>query len=138
MAERFHEAISQAIKKFLGDDFAEIDDGKLKLKRYEKVAIPAAVSSLQKVVNARLPLIRIEKLLIEVDQLTQFNRHFQPLQEHQSKPSHFYRTLMATLLSQATNLGVVSMSASVQDHRRYASACSALFCERGNRDSGKC
>lgn len=114
LTQQFHEASAQAMTKFLGDDFAEIDDGKLKLKRYEKVPIPAAVSSLQRVINARLPLIRIEKLLIEVDQLTQFTRHFQPLQEHQSKPSHFYRTLMATLISQATNLGVVSMSASVK------------------------
>ena len=51
---------------------------------------------------------------MEVDQLTHFSRHFTPIQGHQSKPSHFYRTLMATLISQATNLGVVSMSASVK------------------------
>lgn len=114
LPQRFHEALAQAKEKFPFDDFAEIQDDKLKLKRYDKVAVPAAVATLQKVIDARLPSIRIEQLLMEVDQLTHFSRHFRPLQGHQSQPSHFYRTLMATLISQATNLGVVSMSASVK------------------------
>lgn len=114
LPEQFQTAIAQAKAKFPVDDFAEIQDGKLKLKRYDKVAIPPAVATLQKLIDARLPSIRIEQLLMEVDQLTRFSRHFTPIQGHQSKPSHFYRTLMAALLSQATNLGVVSMSASVK------------------------
>ena len=114
ISQRFHHAISKAKEKFPSDDFAEIQDEKLKLKRYEKVAIPDDVSTLQKIINARLPSIRIEQLLMEVDELTHFTRHFTPIQDHQSKPAHFYRTLIATLISQATNLGVVSMSASVK------------------------
>jgi hypothetical protein len=84
------------------------------LKRYDKVALPAAVTTLQKVIEARLPMIRIEQLLMEVDHLTHFSRHFTPVQGHAARPPHFYRTLLAALISQATNLGVVSMSASVQ------------------------
>ena len=72
------------------------------------------MTTLQKVIDARLPLIRIEQLLMEVDHLTGFSRHFTPLQGHQSRPPHFYKTLLAALISQATNLGVVSMSASVK------------------------
>jgi TnpA family transposase len=52
---------------------------------------------------------------MEVDQLTGFSRHFVPVQHHGSRPRHFYKTLLAALISQATNLGVVSMSASVKD-----------------------
>ena len=52
---------------------------------------------------------------MKVDQLTHFSRHFTPLQNSQARPPHFYRTLLAALISQATNLGVVSMSASVKD-----------------------
>ena len=111
--ERFHDAVTQAKEKFPFDNFAEIVDGKLKLKRYDKVAVPDTVATLQKVIDSRLPSIRIEQLLMEVDQLTHFTRHFTPIQG-ESKPAHFYRTLMATLISQATNLGVVSMSASVK------------------------
>ncbi|MEM9449538.1 MAG: Tn3 family transposase [Cyanobacteria bacterium P01_E01_bin.6] len=114
LPEQFHTAITQAKANFSVDDFAEIQDGKLNLKRYDKVAVPPAVATLQKLIDARLPSIRIEQLLMEVDQLTRFSRHFTPIQGHQSKPLHFYRTLIAALLSQATNLGVVSMSASVK------------------------
>ena len=94
--------------------FAQIQGGKLQLKRYDQVPVPASVTTLQKVVDARLPMIRIEQLLLEIDRSTNFSRHFTPVSGHQSRPIHFYRTLMATLISQATNLGVVSMSASVQ------------------------
>lgn len=73
------------------------------------------MTKVQKVIDASLPLIRIEQLLMEVDRLTKFSRHFTPIPNHQGRPPHFYRTLMAAIISQATNLGVVSMSASVKD-----------------------
>jgi len=114
LAQQFHEASDLAKQRFAFDDFAEMVDGKLKLKRYDKIVVPPAVTTLQKVINARVPLIRIEQLLMEVDHLTGFSRHFTPVQGHQSRPPHFYKTLMAALISQATNLGVVSMSASVK------------------------
>ena len=114
LTHQFHEASDLAKQRFEFDDFAEIQDGKLKLKRYDKIALPPSVTTLQKVIDARLPAIRIEQLLMEVDHLTGFSRHFTPLQGHQSRPPHFYKTLMAALISQATNLGVVSMSASVK------------------------
>lgn len=52
---------------------------------------------------------------MEVDQLAGFSKHFTPLQAHRSRPQQFYKTLMATLISQATNLGIVLMAASVKD-----------------------
>jgi TnpA family transposase len=114
LTHQFHEASALAKTRFAFDDFATIEDGKLKLKRDDKIALPPAVTALQKVINARLPLIRIEHLLMEVDLLTGFSRHFTPVQGHQARPPHFYKTLMAALISQATNLGAVSMSASVK------------------------
>ena len=114
LAQQFHEASDLAKTRFAFDDFAEIVDGKLKLKRYDKIVLPPSVTALQKVINSRLPLIRIEQLLMEVDHPTGFSRHFTPVQGHQSRPPHFYKTLMAALISQATNLGVVSMSVSVK------------------------
>jgi TnpA family transposase len=114
LTQQFHDAVTEAKARFGGDDFAEIQEGKLKLKRDDKVIVPTAVTALQKVIDTRLPLIRIEQLLREVDQRTHFSHHFTPVQGHPARPPQFYRTLMAALLSQATNLGVVSMSASVQ------------------------
>jgi TnpA family transposase len=114
LTQQFHEATALAQQRFAGDPFAEIQEGKLKLKRDDTMVFPAAVPALQKVIEARLPLIRIERLLMDVDHLTHFSRHFTPVQGHAARPPQFYRTLLAALISQATNLGVVSMSASVQ------------------------
>jgi len=114
LTHQFHAAVTEAKAQFPADDFATIQDGKLKLKRNDKVVVPSSVTAVQKMIDTRLPLIRIEQLLLEVDQRTHFSRHFTPVQGHQARPPQFYRTLIAALLSQATNLGVVSMSASVQ------------------------
>ena len=62
-----------------------------------------------------MPSIRIEELLMEVDRETNFTRHFIPIQQHHSRPKNFYKTLISALISQATNLGVVAMSASVDE-----------------------
>ena len=114
LVEHFHENVGEAEKRFELDTFAEIKDGKLKLKREDKSEIPESVTKLQKLIDANMPSIRIEKLLMEVDQQTNFSRHFIPVQQHHSRPKYFYKTLIAALISQATNLGVVSMSASVK------------------------
>jgi len=62
-----------------------------------------------------MPSIRIENLLKEVDQAINFSRHFQPIQQRNIRPDNFYKTLLAAIISQATNLGVVAMSKSVKD-----------------------
>ena len=112
--EQFNDSSSHAKQRFGLDDFAEIQNGKLKLKRYDKLELPDKVNRLQKVIDANMPTIRIEQLLMEVDQMTHYSRHFVPLQQHQSRPNEFYKSLIATIISQATNLGVVSMSSSVK------------------------
>lgn len=111
---QFHQSVGEAEKRFGLDTFAEIKEGNLKLKRYDKAEMPEAVTKLQKVIDASMPSIRIEQLLMEVDQQTNFSRHFIPVQQHHSRPKNFYKTLISALISQATNLGVVSMSASVK------------------------
>lgn len=112
---QFQQSLLEAQKSFPQDKFARIINGKLKLKKYDKAEIPDAVWALQKVIDASMPSIRIEQLLIEVDKQTHFSRHFLPVQQHKSRPKNFYKTLIAALISQATNLGVVSMSSSVKE-----------------------
>ena len=114
LSQQFQEGIACAHKHFKRDHFAEIQEGKLKLKRDDKARLPDGVSNLQRFIDAHLPSVRIEQLLMQVDGLTRFSRHFIPLQNHPARPPHFYKTLMAAIISQATNLGVVCMSASVK------------------------
>jgi hypothetical protein len=111
---QFHQSVGEAEKRFGLDTFADVKDGNLKLKRDDKADIPEAVTKLQKVIDASMPSIRIEQLLMEVNQQTNFSRHFIPVQQHHSRPKNFYKTLISALISQATNLGVVAMSASVK------------------------
>ena len=111
---QFNNSVNKAKENFNTDSFAKIEKGKLILKRDDKAYIPDSISSLQKVINTSMPFIRIEQLLMEVDKLTNFSQHFTPIQEHASRPKNFYKTLLAAIISQATNLGVVSMSASVK------------------------
>ena len=115
LTQQFYAGVVEAQGQFALDSFAEIQNGQLKLKRDDKAPVPDSVTKLQKVIDASLPSIRIEQLLMEVDELTQFSQHFTPIQGHHSRPKQFYKTLMAALISQATNLGVVAMSASVKD-----------------------
>jgi len=114
ISTQFHEAVSAAKKRFGLDNFAEIHNGRLKLKRDDKLDVPDKVNQLQKMIDAHMPSIRIEQLLMEVDQMTHYSRHFVPIQHHQSRPKNFYKSMMAAIISQATNLGVVSMSNSVK------------------------
>jgi len=113
--QEFFQTLKQAEKNFVLDSFANIEHGKLRLKRIDKAAVPSSVTNLQKVINASMPSVRIEQLLMEVDQWIGFSRYFTPIQSHNSRPRNFYTTLLAALISQATNLGVVSMSASVKN-----------------------
>lgn len=84
------------------------------MKKDDKAEIPEKVNQLQKLIDASMPSIRIEQLLMAVDKQTNFSRHFVPVQNHNARPKNFYKTLMAALISQATNLGIVAMSSSVQ------------------------
>jgi hypothetical protein len=114
ISNQFHETVSTAKSRWGLDNFAEIYNGRLKLKRDDRLDVPDKVSRLQKVIDAHMSTIRIEQLLMEVDQMTHYSRHFMPIQQHQSRPKTYYKSLMAAVISQATNLGVVSMSASVK------------------------
>ncbi len=115
LIEQFNENVKTAMGKFNDDDFATIIEGKLKLKRDDKLAEDPKVKQLQKVIDASMPFIRIEELLMQVDKMTGFTKHFKPIAGHASKPKQFYKTLIAAIVSQATNLGVVAMSASMKD-----------------------
>ena len=114
LPHQFHAAVTEAKAPFPAADFATIQDGKRKLQRHDKGVLPPSVTAVQKMIDTRLPLMRLAQLVLEVDQLTPCSRHCTPVQGHQARPPQFSRTVIAALLSHTTKLGVVSMSASVQ------------------------
>lgn len=110
LTQKFKEAVQTAQRQFERDDFATIMDGRLRLTKDDKLEIPKDLRALQKLVETGLPKIRIEKLLMEVDQATQFSQCFSALPQHAIRTPDFYRTLMAAIIAMATNLGVVTMA----------------------------
>ena len=111
LLDEWQSHLRNANRRYGNDRFARVKQGKLILRRDDKKKIPP--TRLQQTIEASLPLVRVEQLLMDVDQATRFSRAFVPLQGHRSRPKKFYRSLLAAIISQATNLGVVSMSASV-------------------------
>ncbi len=111
----FHTSFKESKIKFTGDNFARIENGKLRLSRDKKTDFSDQVKKLQATINSGLPMIRIENLLMEVDAEIGFTKHFTTFQKHQARPPNFYKTLISAILSQATNLGIVAMSSSVED-----------------------
>jgi len=112
LKDDFHAVCEQALDNFTDNDFARIENNKLKLKRDDKLVLSTSVGKVQKMIDSSLSSIRIEQLLIEVDKKLGFTRYFKPLTGH-SQPN--YKSLIAAILSQATNLGVVAMSNSMKD-----------------------
>lgn len=109
IAENFHRSAEAAANRFKNDDFADIKNGKLVLKRKDKIDIPDDAERLQALISSYLPKIKIEQLLIEVDHMSGFTKHFTPIHGQKGRPQSFYKTLIASILAQATNIGLVTM-----------------------------
>ncbi len=109
LCDSFHKNTNKAENQFGLDGFANIKNGKLILHRDDKIEEGEDVKYLQQVINDNIPKIRIEQLLFEVDQKLGFSRLFTPIHKQKSTPKGFYKTMLAALLSQATNMGVITM-----------------------------
>jgi TnpA family transposase len=95
-------------ENFGKDGFAQIVDNKIKLCKEDALDIPPEVKQLKKQIGAAMPLVRIEKLIAEVDKLSGFSRAFQPIQKSvgllvPKKP------LYGVITAQATNIGLYAM-----------------------------
>ena len=93
--------------------FAEIRDGRLKLKRRDAMAVSRVLHELRATINTSLPRVRIEDLLQDVDEWCGFTHAFQPLSGYQPRSDHPHRSLLAALIGRGTNLGLAAMSQSV-------------------------
>ena len=95
--------------------FAAVQDGRLKLKQPDALPIPRSVRWLRATIQANMPRVRIEDLLQDVDDWCGFSRAFEPLGGYEARATDTYRPLLATLIAHGTNLGLATMSHSVDN-----------------------
>lgn len=115
IVKQFNESVLLAKQRLPLDNFAKIEDGRLVLKRDDKLERSASVDRLQTTISGTLPKIRIEDLLIEVDKEIGFSKCFKALTNDKPIANNGYKTLMAAIIALATNLGIVAMANSTDD-----------------------
>lgn len=96
------------------NDFADIERGQLCLRRPDMLPLSPEVRQLRREIESRMPRVRIEDVLLEVDRRCGFTRAFRPLAGYEPRAQDTYRALLATLIAHGTNLGLTAMGDSVE------------------------
>jgi Tn3 transposase DDE domain len=96
------------------NSFARIDQGQLSLRRPDALVVTTELRSLRRLIESRMPRIRLEDVLLDVDRRCGFTRAFRPLAGYEPRDGDTYRALLATLIAHGTNLGLTAMGSSVE------------------------
>ena len=97
------------------NDFARLDQGQLCLNRPDALPVSPEVRHLRREIESRMPRMRIEDILLDIDRRCGFTRAFRPLAGYEPRAPDTYRALLATLIAHGTNLGLTAMGDSVEN-----------------------
>ncbi len=114
LSEDMDETADTAIKGLKDNRFIKIKNDKVKFAKDEAAPESPEVKSLRQLIEANLPKIRIEHLLMEVDALCGFSREIQPLKNF-SNPQNKLSERLAALVAHGTNLGIHAMAESTTE-----------------------
>ena len=113
--EEFEQSIQLAKKNIDKESFAYVGkNGELKLRKDDALPIPESTEKLRQQIKSRLPIIRIEKLLEEVEEEIRFSQCFVPLPGIDLKSNTPNYLLNASLVAHATNIGIYGMANSTE------------------------
>ncbi len=90
--------------------YAKMRSGQLKLSRDDADPEPESAKQLRRIIESHLRQIRIERLLLEVNDLCGFTKQLRPLNEQMPQWENTIAVLVAAVIAHGTNLGVVAMS----------------------------
>lgn len=97
------------------NSFVKIQPEGFKLTRADALEIPEQVKQLKRVIDARLPKVRIEEVMAEVNRSTHFLNEFRPLPGYEPREREtLSRVLPAALIAHGTNLGIAAMGNSAK------------------------
>ena len=90
--------------------YAKIRSGRLKLSRDDADPETESAKQLRRIIESHLRQIRIERLLLEVNDLCGFTKQLRPLNEQMPQWENTVAVLIAAVIAHGTNLGIVAMS----------------------------
>jgi hypothetical protein len=90
--------------------YARISKDRLKLSRDPADPEPESVKQLRRIIESHLRQIRIERLLLEVNEGCGFAQQLRPLNEQMPEWENAVAVLIAAVIAHGTNLGIVAMS----------------------------
>lgn len=113
LRREFEQSIRMIQENLGKDGFATIINNRIKLCKDDALEISPEVKQFKRQIESALPTVRIERLIAEVDKISQFSKAFVPLQQDRTiilpkKP------LYGSIVSHATNIGIYVMGQSNQ------------------------
>lgn len=90
--------------------WAKVENGRLHLSRLDAETIPQMAIQLKEELESSFPKVTLSQLLIEVNRLTKFIRHFTHLSEKSARSKEIVKGLFACLIAQGCNIGLYSMA----------------------------
>ena len=107
--------IAHATEKGLPTNpFASIKNGRLKLRRLEALEVSEETGRLRHMIETSLPRVRIERLLIDVDDWCGFAKSFYALDGYEPRNVNRREALLASVVAHGTNLGISAMGESAE------------------------
>jgi TnpA family transposase len=105
-------------RRFLDNEYVDIDDDGLIIHRHEKIAAPAALKKLDNMITERLPEQNILDVLIETESWLDLHAMFNPISGFESKIDDPSKRFITTLFCYGCNLGPVQTARSVKELSR--------------------
>ncbi len=106
---------AKALERGLDENpFASLVGDKLAVSKDDALDVPRSVRDLRRLLATRMPRIRLEDLLVEVDAMCGFTREFVPMHEQAPRADNLYPVLLAALVAHGTNLGIAAMAQSTR------------------------
>jgi hypothetical protein len=115
LQQEFDTVAQQAAQGVATNASVTVRRNRLHLKKREALEISPQLLQLRRTLESALPRVRIEDLLMQVDTWCDFTRVFRHPGERAPRGSHFFTTLLATLIAHGTNLGLATMAHSVEE-----------------------
>ena len=117
LKKEYKQYFNQAIKSFNNiDSFAYISkSGELRLRKDDALPISNKVKKLKQLLESRMPIIRIEELLHEVDERINYTKNFKAMVGYEGKEHVEKNLLYASLIAHGTNMGLYGIFNSTKD-----------------------